>query len=101
MAHSWRIRSRSHSSVAVRIAPLICRSRSSPFAAVQVGRICKQGVVGSSPIVSTALIRHFTVEWGVLIIRFWGRGNGTVTLGFLVDDEAEDWPCWGLCASKL
>jgi hypothetical protein len=54
MAHPWRIRSRSHSSVSVRIVPLICRSRSSLFVVVRVGRICKQGVVGSSPIVSTA-----------------------------------------------
>ena len=53
MAHRWRIRSRSHSSVGVRIVPLTSRSRSSPFAVVRVGRICKQGVVGSSPIVST------------------------------------------------
>ena len=54
MAHPWRIRSRSHSSAGVRITPLTCRSRSSLFAAVRSGRICKQGVVGSSPIVSTA-----------------------------------------------
>jgi hypothetical protein len=53
MAHSWRIRSRTHSSAGVRIVPLTSRSRSSPFAVVRIGRICKQGVVGSSPIVST------------------------------------------------
>jgi|GEM_PF-4851613 len=53
MAHSWRIRSRPQPFVAVRILALISRSRSSLFVVVQVGRICKQGVVGSSPIVST------------------------------------------------
>jgi hypothetical protein len=44
MAHLWRIPSRSHSSVSVRITPLICRDCSSPFAIVRIGRICKQGV---------------------------------------------------------
>jgi hypothetical protein len=53
MAHSWRIPSRSRLYVSVHIAPLTSRNRSSVSAIVQVGRICKQGVVGSSPIVST------------------------------------------------
>jgi hypothetical protein len=52
-AHLGRIRSRSHSSASVRIVSLICRNRSSVFVAVRVGRICKQGVGGSSPLVST------------------------------------------------
>ena len=43
-----------------REAALIRRSRSPSFATVQAGRICKQGVVGSSPIVSTLCIRRFT-----------------------------------------
>ena len=37
----------------VREPVLIRRSRSPSFATIQVGRICKQGVVRSSPIVST------------------------------------------------
>jgi len=53
MAHSWRIRSRTRLSARVHFQPLDCTNRSSLFAAVRIGRICKQGVVGSSPIVST------------------------------------------------
>jgi len=53
VAHFWTIRSRSHAFVGVQIAPLISRNGSSAFAIIRVGRVCKQGVVGSSPIVST------------------------------------------------
>jgi hypothetical protein len=52
MAHSWRIRSRTRAFAAVRIVALTSRSRSSLFAAIRLGQ-CKQGVEGSSLIVST------------------------------------------------
>jgi hypothetical protein len=45
--------------------------------------------VGSSPIVSTEFIRQFTVQWYVLIVHFGSGGNGTVTLGFLVNYKSQ------------
>ena len=46
-------RSRSRLFTSVRNVPLTSRNCSTLFAAVRLGRFCKQGVVGSSPIVST------------------------------------------------
>ena len=51
--HLSNIRHRLLPSATVRELTLIRRSRSPLFAIVLFGRICKQGVVGSSPIVST------------------------------------------------
>jgi len=53
MDHSCTTRSRPPLFATVRIASPTSRNRSSSFATVRVGRLCKQGVVGSSPIVST------------------------------------------------
>jgi hypothetical protein len=53
MAQIWRIPSRTRASARVHFSLLNCTSRSSLFATVRIGRICKQGVVGSSHIVST------------------------------------------------
>ena len=54
MDHLCTIRSRPHLFANIRTSGLICRNGPSPFAVVRRGRLCKQGVVGSSPIVSTA-----------------------------------------------
>jgi len=63
MDHSCTTRSRSPLFATVRFASPTSRNRPSVFAFVRLGRLCKQGVVGSSPIVSTKfatrLIRHF------------------------------------------
>jgi len=53
MALLWHIRSRSRSFAVGHSWHLNWSTHPSPFAIVHVGRICKQGVVGSSPIVST------------------------------------------------
>jgi hypothetical protein len=53
MAHSWRIRRRTCPFANVHIPPVNCENRPSPFAIVRVGRICKQVVSGSSPLVSS------------------------------------------------
>src|ERR1019366_3660595 len=53
MDHLCTTRSRSGPSATVRERVLIRCSRSSLFAIVRLGHLCKQGVVGSSPIVST------------------------------------------------
>ena len=56
--HLKNIRHRSLPSATVHESPLISQRCSPSFAIVQVGRICKQGVVGSSPIVSTGSDRE-------------------------------------------
>jgi hypothetical protein len=53
MAQTWRIPRRTQSFAAVHFPRLNWPDRPSLFAIVRIGRICKQGVVGSSPIVST------------------------------------------------
>ena len=60
MDHLCTIRSRPPPFANIQKSSPICRNRPSVFATVRVGRLCKQGVVGSSPIVSTALIREDT-----------------------------------------
>ena len=53
MDHSCTTRRHSPPFSTVRMLSPTSRSRPSVFATVRVGHICKQGVVGSSPIVST------------------------------------------------
>lgn len=86
-AHSGRIRNRPHPSARVRIALLICCGRSSVFAVIRIGRICKQGVGGSSPLVSTALIRPF----------FLGRSH----LGWPHAAKGRIWGAFRFCALQL
>jgi hypothetical protein len=60
MAHSWRIPNRSQASVDVHARLLNCPGRSSPFAAVPLGLIFKQGSwvrVPSSPTLTTWNLR--------------------------------------------
>ena len=64
MAHLCTIRSRPLASAVVRIAWLTSCNCSSAFVVVHVGRVCKQGVVGSSPIVSTSVVTITTFEAG-------------------------------------
>jgi hypothetical protein len=72
------------------------------FAHVRRGQICKQGVVGSSPIVSTQC-DQVKQEWGVFVLS--ARGNKRVTChlaltcvirGFLAP---HDLPTWHLVLS--